>query len=276
MPKSFGVVITSAMLSALLNACGAGSGEGLDDNGSPVGGGGGSGGEPPPPGESVTLSKLQSDIFTPQCATCHAGGSAPRGLRLDSVENSFTFLVNIAADEIPELLRVNPGNADDSYLVRKIEGGPNIVGAQMPLGGTPLSSEDVAMVRQWINDGAPAPAASSVTTKVNRAQSKSYLDYVVIDLAFNRTLDTTVDPYALTLYRQHGGTNHLVDPGDFDVLQDGLTLQVIYTGKPSRAETIELRINDPAGGSLYDINGFQIDGDNNQVEGGEYRYVHTF
>jgi hypothetical protein len=91
-------------------------------------------------------------IFTPICV-CHVGAAAPLGLVLDTAE-SIDMLVNIPSAEVPDLFRVEPGNPDDSYLVRKLEGGPNIVGSQMPLGGPPLDQDMIDRVREWIMAGA--------------------------------------------------------------------------------------------------------------------------
>jgi hypothetical protein len=73
---------------------------------------------------------------------------------LDSVDNSFQDLVGIASVELPALLRVDPGNPDNSYLVHKIEGRPTILGAQMPLNQPPLSGSQIAAIRTWIQNGA--------------------------------------------------------------------------------------------------------------------------
>jgi hypothetical protein len=59
----------------------------------------------------------------------------------------------VPSTEVPAILRVVPGNPDDSYLVQKIEGTAS-VGAQMPLGGPELSDDEIAAIRQWITDGA--------------------------------------------------------------------------------------------------------------------------
>jgi hypothetical protein len=50
--------------------------------------------------------------------------------------------------------RVNPGDPDASYLVRKLEGAPGISGDRMPLGGAPLGAALIADVRAWIAAGA--------------------------------------------------------------------------------------------------------------------------
>lgn len=56
--------------------------------------------------------------------------------------------------EKPELLRVNPGNPDESYLIHKLEGREGIVGSRMPLTSPPLSEAELELVRKWIAGGA--------------------------------------------------------------------------------------------------------------------------
>ena len=146
-----------ALCSLLIAAC-AGNGEGLDANGRPVG----SGGSPPPP-LSADFASLQANIFTPICSVCHVGGGAPEGLRLDAA-NSYNLLVGVPSTEVPSVLRVKPGDPDNSYIIQKLEGHAT-VGVQMPFGcptSQPcLPSTTIAFIRQWITDGAPAAAAAS-------------------------------------------------------------------------------------------------------------------
>ncbi len=138
----------SVITSLLLAACSGGGGNG-------GGGGGGGGGDPP---IEATLASIQDNVFTPICTNCHAGAAAPNGLRLEE-GMSHAMLVNVPSVEVPALLRVEPGNPDDSYLVQKIEG-TAAVGGRMPLGGAPLSQDTIAAIRQWITDGAAASAAA--------------------------------------------------------------------------------------------------------------------
>jgi hypothetical protein len=127
----------------ILSGCGAGGG---DDDGDDGGGG----------GLQPTLQSIQANVFGPICAQagCHVGASAQQGLMLDSVDNSFQDLVDIASTEAPSLLRVSPGNPDNSYLVHKIEGRSTIVGAQMPLNQPALSEPQITAIRTWIQNGA--------------------------------------------------------------------------------------------------------------------------
>src|SRR4051812_11319631 len=142
-----GFFLMPAML--ILVACTAGNGDGLDANGQPI--------SDVPPAQS-DFQEIQDTVFTPICTQCHIGAGAPHGLRLDAA-NSYALLVNVNADEVPTLKRVNPGNPDQSYLVQKISG-TAAVGGRMPLGQAPLPQDRIDLIRRWIAAGAP-PAASS-------------------------------------------------------------------------------------------------------------------
>ena len=107
-----------------------------------------------PTGPQPTLTWIQDNVFTPVCTQCHVpGGIGP--MPLDSEDASFNNLVNVFSIEIPALLRVEPGNSANSYLIWKLDGRIGIVGSQMPLGGTPLDPETIAIVAEWIDNGAP-------------------------------------------------------------------------------------------------------------------------
>ncbi len=105
----------------------------------------------------VTLSELQTQIFTPTCSVsgCHSGPTSnvlPSGMNLTSTANSFAALVNVPSLQVA-LDRVEPGDPDNSYLIQKLEGGPGIT--RMPQGGPFLDQATINMVRQWISDDAP-------------------------------------------------------------------------------------------------------------------------
>ena len=157
---------SAVLLSATLIAACAGNGEGLDANGRPIV----PGGSAPPP-LSADFDSIQANIFTPICSVCHVGGGAPEGLRLDAA-NSYNLLVGVPSTEVPSLLRVNPGDPDDSYIIQKLEGHA-AVGGQMPLGCPNtqpcLTTSTIAFIRQWITNGAPAgtAAAQAAATPLN-------------------------------------------------------------------------------------------------------------
>jgi hypothetical protein len=91
-------------------------------------------------------------VFTPICTQCHVGAAAPLGFRLDE-SSAYAMLVNAPSVEVPSLVRVQPGNPDSSYLIQKLEG-TAAVGGQMPLGQPPLPPATIAVIRQWIANGA--------------------------------------------------------------------------------------------------------------------------
>lgn len=106
-----------------------------------------------------TLSSLQAQIFTPRCALCHipAGpGAEETGLDLSTDrETTFNMLVNVPSTEDPTFKRVEPGNPDASYLIKKLEGTPPPRNTRMPANGPPfLSDEEIKKVRDWISAGA--------------------------------------------------------------------------------------------------------------------------
>jgi len=139
--SALGAAVTAI---ALISGC-AGEGTGLDEYGKPLG--------PSAVVLAPTFTSVQDNIFTPICTRCHSGASAPLGLVLDA-SVSRANLVGVPSVGLPTVLRVNPTLPDSSYLVWKIEGRTTIVGERMPLGLAPLSSEEVAAIRDWIEDGA--------------------------------------------------------------------------------------------------------------------------
>lgn len=105
----------------------------------------------------VTLTQIQSEVFTPVCSACHTGPTSnvlPSGMNLSSTADSFAALVGVASIQVPALDRVDPGNPDDSYIIHKLEGTQS-VGTRMPQGGPFLDQETIDNIRQWITDGAP-------------------------------------------------------------------------------------------------------------------------
>lgn len=106
-----------------------------------------------PTGELMpTLSSIQSLVFNPSCVSHHGPDAARAGLNL-AEGHSFSNLVNVRSSQV-ELLLVRPGDADNSYLVHKLDGREGIMGSQMPLGASPLTATDIDVIKLWINNGA--------------------------------------------------------------------------------------------------------------------------
>lgn len=109
-----------------------------------------------PPPATVTLTQLQSAIFTPRCASCHTGGGValPGSMNLTSAAATFAALVNVTSQENGALKRVLPGDPNNSYIVHKLEGTDIGTTARMPLGGPFLDQATIDQVRTWISEGA--------------------------------------------------------------------------------------------------------------------------
>jgi len=189
------------VVSWLLGGC-AGNGAGLDSNGQPlVPGAQGSG------PLTADFDSIQAQVFTPICTVCHAGANAPEGLRLDAA-NSYNLLVDVPSTEVPSLFRVKPGDPDNSYIIQKLEGHA-AVGARMPFGGPYLSGAVIAVIRQWITDGAApgksTPASFAIATLAPAANEVLMESPPQIMIGFNRDLDVNrIDPESLRVERRAG------------------------------------------------------------------------
>ncbi|MGB1701321.1 MAG: DUF5777 family beta-barrel protein, partial [Nannocystaceae bacterium] len=87
------------------------------------------------------------------CALCHDGSE---GLNMEASPASLLGVRGTTG--IPLVV---PGDPQGSYLVQKIQGGPEIEGDPMPLGEPPLSAEDQRAVRVWIAGLEPRAAEAS-------------------------------------------------------------------------------------------------------------------
>lgn len=116
---------------------------------------------------------IREEILQPSCAVgfCHDPVSAPFSGDLDlSDAVAWQNLVGMVPANQPAatagLLRVDPGNPQNSLLLRKVcvpahgdtlcpEPLPTAFGSRMPLVGPPLGRDDVELIRNWILAGAP-------------------------------------------------------------------------------------------------------------------------
>jgi hypothetical protein len=262
-------------MSVLVAAC-AGNGEGLDENGRPAEQGDGEGLTP-------EFTSIQANVLTPICTTCHSGAAAPLGLRLDEGV-SYALLVNAPSTEVPSLLRVDPGNPDNSYLIQKLEG-TAAVGARMPLGGSPLPPETIAVVRQWILEGAigpeqagaKAPSLSSAWP-VEGAPLTSNTDLVI---AADRELDASLLSAGTVMLMRSGGDAEFTN-GNEVIVDTTLELRSLSPtvialrathGAANRtwvADTYRLRVSGEAPLAVADLNSIVLDGDADGTPGGDF------
>lgn len=111
------------------------------------------GGDPIDP--TATFTRVQNEIFTPTCARvgCHDAIGQQSQMIL-TAGRAYEMTVNRPSVEMPQLMRVQPNDATNSYLYRKITGA-GITGDRMPQLLPPLSDAQIKLVRDWIRRGAP-------------------------------------------------------------------------------------------------------------------------
>ena len=97
----------------------------------------------------TTFQSIQNSVFNPRCVSCHGGAVTNGGLDL-SQGNAYQNLVN--ANSIASALkRIVPGESQNSYLMRRLEGaGGETV---MPPSGK-LDQAVIDSIAAWIDRGA--------------------------------------------------------------------------------------------------------------------------
>jgi hypothetical protein len=118
----------------------------------------------PTPNLEPTFSSIQREIFDTTdssgrlaCTNCHTnvGRNPSGGLNLVS-GISYANLIRVASVGKPGAVRVIPGDPDNSYIIHKLEGNPDIVGVRMPRGNGPyLTDGQILVIKRWIANGAP-------------------------------------------------------------------------------------------------------------------------
>ncbi len=155
--RSFYRLSIAGLTSFFIAACGGDASNPTDpmDDGRDTGGD--TGGDTRTIKANPSFSQDIQEIFTRRGCTssgCHGGGAG--GLTLgSSASANYNNLVNVPSPTSGEI-RVIPNDANNSYLVKKLEGRQGSGnGSRMPLGGSPLDNIDLTNIKNWINTGAP-------------------------------------------------------------------------------------------------------------------------
>jgi hypothetical protein len=118
-----------------------------------------------PAAPKTSFSRIQAEIITPGCVSCHTTKSAygaESGLLLEpdvAYENLVGISPKNTAAASAGMRRVAAGDPQKSFLVTKLhwelfDGGSGNFGSPMPLGATSLSVGQLEFVRRWIAAGA--------------------------------------------------------------------------------------------------------------------------
>ena len=100
---------------------------------------------------AVDFAAEVQPIFKTSCYVCHSGSEPQAGLRLD-----VRSMAMKGGNGGPVIL---PGNSQDSSLIHRVTGLGGL--RPMPLTGTPLTADQVALLTRWVDQGATWPEALS-------------------------------------------------------------------------------------------------------------------
>jgi hypothetical protein len=267
---------TQAMIAVgmgvLLSGCGGGGG---DYNAPPP-----QQQTPPPPATGQnTFQQVQTQVLTPNCNGCHIGANAPAGLRLDAA-NSYAQLFNVASTQVPTLLRVKPGDPDNSWLVQKIDGRAT-VGGRMPLGRAALPQASIDLVRAWIAGGAQMNSAVdgsfSISSTIPAADEVSIAAVKEVQVIFTSDIDASLVSSAGIRIEASGGDGSFADGNEVTlqvaaarVSPGNARVLLVYPETPLAGDDYRLVIDDSAGISLADNAARALDGDGDGRAGGAF------
>lgn len=96
--------------------------------------------------ETVDYSREVKPLFTKRCVACHGVLKAKAGLRLDTAAR-----IKQGGDGGPTVV---PGMSSESLLIEVVTGAD---GLRMPPEGEPLSTQEIATLKAWIDQGASSP-----------------------------------------------------------------------------------------------------------------------
>ena len=109
------------------------------------------------PAKDITVEvktfSAAADLLQERCALCHAGPNAERGLRLER-DQIYRHTINVVAKSDRRRIRVVAGDPNASLLYQVLLDEEQrrypIAVPRMPQRGPPLSGEELAIVRAWI------------------------------------------------------------------------------------------------------------------------------
>ncbi|MDX1405024.1 MAG: hypothetical protein R3192_10825 [Woeseiaceae bacterium] len=251
-------VVANVIVTLMTAACDGGDGSGL----------------PPAGNLGPNFSEIQASVFTPNCATtgCHFGAGAPQGLRLDET-SSHALLVGVPSAEEPGILRVAPGDPNNSYLVQKLEGTAS-TGQQMPLNAPALPQSTIDVIRQWIAEGAiddRAPANNAIRVTSLSPVPDSQVDPAPAQIiaAFDREPDASTVNAMTFLLEASGGDATFDDGNEIPVQATAISVppanprSAVFdlTGMVLPPETYRVRLKGSGPSLILDLDANALDGE---------------
>lgn len=178
--------------------------------------------------EPVDFATQVAPLFEQHCLRCHSPGNKKGDV-------SLATFADLKSNEY-----VVPGDPDGSYLLELVTGSDEEPPA-MPKDGKPLSDDEVALLRQWVGQGAHWP--ESVIVKQKSKADASWWCLLPLRVAASDEADAprTIDDFIRAKLAAKG--LHLNPPADRRTLVRRATYDLI--GLPPTPEEVEAFINDP-------------------------------
>jgi hypothetical protein len=107
------------------------------------------------PAGAVDYVRDVKPLLRSRCVACHGPIRQEAGLRLDAAK-----LALAGGDNGPV---ATPGKSEDSQLIQRVSA--DDAGERMPPKGAALSPHEIAVLKSWIDAGAPAPADEPIVPK---------------------------------------------------------------------------------------------------------------
>jgi hypothetical protein len=177
----------------------------------------------------------------------------------------------VPSTEVPSVLRVAPGDPDNSYIIQKLEGHA-AVGAQMPFGCPTtqpcLTTDTIAFIRQWITNGAPPATAMAMNAPLavtsivpDRMESVNSPPPQVM-VAFNNELDVsqlaTHSAHFEKLAADAASTVVEQIPAHLSVSSSNLRALMFWPARPLSTGPYRLVIDAGSSSQVSDIAGQQV------------------
>ncbi len=180
------------------------------------------------------------------------------------------MLVGVASSQESSILRVAPGDPDNSYLLRKLEGSAS-VGAQMPLSAPPLEQASIDVIRQWITDGAiddriPSSNPIKVTSLSPIPDTALTASPANIVAMFDRELDVSTVNLMTFVIEASGGDASFGDGNETqiaaaDITTTATTATFDLTGIALADDTYRVRLFGSGASVILDLDANALDGE---------------
>src|SRR5690349_18509202 len=151
-----------------------------------------------PAKESTEFASKVRPILAARCYPCHGPSLQQNGLRLDSLA---AILKGSDSGKV-----IVPGHSQSSRLISRLLAQER---PMMPYGGPQLSQNEIAIIRKWIDDGAPGPDSNAPLPPVKAPKHWAYVKPVhpvlpeVKDVAWCRN---PIDRFILARLEKEGLT----------------------------------------------------------------------